>query len=126
MKRELAGYGVLVVEDEFFLASEIEETLAQAGARVIGPVADLAGAFDIVRDVDFDLAVLDINLGGEMVYPLADALTALNVPFLFSTSYSGPEIPIEYRHLPRVEKPYSARALIGGVASLIGASAAAG
>ena len=119
MTAELAGFRVLVVEDEFFLAEEIADILTQAGAYVVGPITDLAGALAQVQDGGFDLAVLDINLHGETSYPLADDLLILQVPFLFATAYSTCQIPPDYRHLPRIEKPYSARALLAGVAGLI-------
>lgn len=115
MGSTLSGYRVLVVEDEYFIAAEIEDALIRAGAEVIGPISDIKEALRQVRGDGFDLAVLDINLGGDLAYPIADALVAQRVPFLFATAYQASEIPPGYRRHRLVSKPYDSRALIDGL-----------
>ena len=78
MQSELAGYRVLVVEDEYFLAAEIEDALTEAGAEVIGT---LAQALEQVKRDAFDVVILDINLRGETSFPIADALAERSMPF---------------------------------------------
>jgi CheY-like chemotaxis protein len=119
MSQELTGHRVLVVEDEFFLASEIEDALTRAGSDVVGPIPDPLGAIDQVLADGFDLAVLDINLGGDLVFPVADALAERGVPFLFASAYPGSGVPSSYRDRPLIVQPYVARELIAGVLDLV-------
>ena len=118
MAQELAGFRVLVVEDEYFLAVELEDELEMAGAVVIGPIGDLEGALQQVRGDGFDLAVLDLNLGGNRAYPVADALAERGVPFVFASAYTSAEIPLRHEHVRLVEKPYSPSSLIKGLIEL--------
>src|SRR5215475_4153960 len=86
----LLGRRVLVIEDEYFLADDIERTLSAMGARVLGPFGELKEATDLVdRNVAIDAAVVDINLRNEMVFPLARILRARKVPFVFTTGYDS-------------------------------------
>jgi DNA-binding response OmpR family regulator len=76
---------ILIVEDESLLAMELEELLQTAGYTIVGPFSDLARARQAAHREAIDLAVLDTNLNGEMVYPLADDLSARAIPFIFVT-----------------------------------------
>lgn len=119
MLNELAGYRVLVIEDEYFLARDLEDTLTQAGAEVIGPLGQLQDALDQVRRDGFELAVLDLNLGGSLAYSVADALTAQGVPFVFASAYALSDIPQRFKNLRYVEKPYHPLAVIRALSRLI-------
>jgi DNA-binding response OmpR family regulator len=96
---------VLVVEDEALLAMELEELLDGAGCTVVGPFSDVARALDAAHRERIDVALLDMNLNGEMVYPLADELTRKGVPFLFVTGYGALDVPERFRSITRVAKP---------------------
>jgi DNA-binding NarL/FixJ family response regulator len=72
----LMGVRVLIVEDEFLVALQLEDDLKELGGEPVGPYGDLASATDAARREEFDVAVLDINLNGRLVYPLADELAA--------------------------------------------------
>jgi CheY-like chemotaxis protein len=85
--RVLSGKRVLIVEDELLVALMIEDFLAEFGCTPVGPCSTVAKALDVVRTETLDLAVLDINLNGEMVYPVANALVARRIPFLFVSGY---------------------------------------
>ena len=85
MRAALEGIRVLVVEDEFLVATLIEDMLVAAGCVVAGPIPRLSKALDAVGSGTFDAAVLDVNLCGDRVYPVADALSRRNVPFVFVT-----------------------------------------
>jgi CheY-like chemotaxis protein len=108
----LSGRRVLVVEDEYFLADDLSRALTQLGAEVLGPVATREEALDLLASGErIDLAVLDINLQGESVFPVADTLLEQGVPFLFATGYDQTAIPLQYQQVPRWEKPFAPEAL---------------
>jgi DNA-binding response OmpR family regulator len=89
----LRGKRVLIVEDEALVAMLIEEILEEFGCTTIGPYGTLAHALKAIRNEAFDLAVLDVNLQGEKVYPVAEELTEQHVPFLFLSGYGDGAIP---------------------------------
>lgn len=104
--RTLRHCRILVVEDEYMLADELQRELSRAGAVVVGPVPTVAMALDLLaREADLDGAVLDVNLGGDLVYPVADALAGRKVPFVFVTGYDAQALPPRFVHAPRCEKP---------------------
>ena len=103
---ELRGRHVLVVEDDYLLAGELRSWLAGEGATVIGPVPRVEAALELLgRSPRLSLAILDINLQGRMVWPVADALMARDIPFVFVTGYDAEVIPRAYAQAPRAEKP---------------------
>ena len=102
----LRGRRVLVAEDEYMLAEDLRAELERVGALVLGPVPSVAEALELVTaEPGPDVAILDINLGGEMAYPVADALRARGIPFVFATGYDAWSIPEAYKDVPRAEKP---------------------
>lgn len=102
----LTNRRILVVEDEYMLADDLRRALEAAGAIVLGPVTRVGKALTLIADkAEIDAAVLDINLGGEMVYPLADTLIARGVPILLTTGYSDRDIPQNYANIARCDKP---------------------
>ncbi|SCW68279.1 MULTISPECIES: response regulator [unclassified Pseudomonas] len=103
----LAGTRVLVVEDEGAIALLIEEMLEEFGCEVVASVARLAAACEIAGSVQVDLAILDVNLAGERVFPVADILRSRQIPFLFSTGYGASGLPAEYAARPVLHKPFS-------------------
>ncbi|SCX95281.1 MULTISPECIES: response regulator [unclassified Pseudomonas] len=103
----LAGTRVLVVEDEGAIALLIEEMLEEFGCEVVASVARLAAACEIARSVQVDLAILDVNLAGEYVFPVADILRERQIPFLFSTGYGASGLPAEYAARSVLHKPFS-------------------
>ena len=102
----LAGRRVLVVEDEFFLADDLAQALEKLGAEVVGPVPSKDKALTLLEAGPLDAAVLDINLKGEAVFPVADALRQQGVPFVFATGYDEASVPSSYQDVPRWEKPF--------------------
>jgi CheY-like chemotaxis protein len=108
----LSGRRVLIVEDEYFVADDLGRALTQLGAEVLGPVATREEAFELLSAGErIDLAVLDINLQGESVFPVADTLLEQGVPFLFATGYDQTAIPAQYQQVLRWEKPFAPEAL---------------
>lgn len=114
MADSLRGRSVLIVEDEFYLADDLAAALGGAGARVLGPFGRADDARRLIESGQaVDLAILDIGLVGDRVFPVADLLRERGAPFLFATGY-GPEIiPDRFSDAPRLEKPVTAAAVIG-------------
>ena len=108
---------ILVVEDEYFIADAMQRELEEVGALVIGPAASVAEAMALLHSGPLDAAILDVNLDGDDIFPLAQMLADRGIPFLFATGYSASDLPSAWRHVPRYEKPVDAvqvaRALLG-------------
>jgi CheY-like chemotaxis protein len=118
-ERTLEDRCILVVEDEYFLADDLRELLADAGAEVLGPVASIAEANKLIASgAPIDAAVLDVNLSGQAVFPVADALQARNVPFVFTTGYDRWTLPDRFIAVPRLEKPLTGANLLTVIAPL--------
>jgi len=117
--RSLEGLRVLVVEDDYLISLLFDDMLTSAGCVVIGPLPRLTDALEAAAKENCDAAVLDVNLGGERVYPVAEILTARHVPFIFVTGYSGDALPHEYAQQPRIAKPFKAAQLLGALSNLI-------
>src|SRR3954462_10275467 len=98
----LRGRCLLVVEDEYLIAADLTASLESIGIEVIGPAASVEEALRLIENAGdrLDGAVLDINLRNERVFPVADALTARGVPFLFTTGYDADSIPKAYGGAP--------------------------
>ncbi|MFL6818375.1 MAG: response regulator [Bradyrhizobium sp.] len=102
---KLCGQHVLIVEDEYFLAQDLAEYFHDLGAEVMGPVASVKEALKLLEVSDVQAAVLDVNLRGERVYPVADALRQRHLPFVFASGYGGESEPAAYAEVPRCVKP---------------------
>ena len=111
---------ILVVEDEYFLADELQTELRDAGAVVLGPIGTLEQALHSIRsDQQIDGAILDLSLQGEMVFPAADLLIERNVPFVFTTGYDESEIPSRFASVVRCEKPIDLTKIVHAVGRII-------
>lgn len=118
MSSRVFGCRVLVVEDEVMVSWVLEDMLADLGCEIVGPAARVNQALVMV-DEAIDLAVLDVNLNGEKSFPVADALVARGVPFVFSTGYSKEGIPDGYKAFPMMQKPYDLTDLSKALESLM-------
>ena len=119
-QQPLAGLEVLIVEDDYFIASDIEAILNKAGARVLGPFSRAEQARSAVqaRSGSPLVAILDINLAGAMVYPLAEDLRRAGVPFVFATGYDDGNVPARFATVPRLLKPVDTRRLLESVSAV--------
>ena len=104
---DLQGLRVLVVEDEAAISLLLEDMLLDFGCEVIGPAARLSAALDAVNREQVDLAILDVNVAGEPIYPVAEALVERSVPFVFSTGYGSAGIKDAYPDRPVLQKPFA-------------------
>jgi CheY-like chemotaxis protein len=102
----LTGKRVLVVEDEAMLIIALQDMLRDIGCQVAASEGGFKGALQRAQEQVFDLAVLDLNLAGLSVSPVADVLAARGIPFVFASSYCSGSIPSRFADRPRVEKPY--------------------
>lgn len=120
MAESLRGLAILIVEDEFYLADDWALALTRAGARVLGPFGRIEDARRAVEcDEAVDFAILDVDLMGDCVFPVADLLRERGAPFLFATGYDREVIPERFRDRPRLEKPFETLALIQLLESLL-------
>ena len=103
--RKLSGNRILLVEDEALVAMMMADVLVKLGFAVVGPCASAAEAVATARDQEVDGAILDVNLGGEMVYPVADFLEARNIPFVFVTGYGAESVDRRFAEVPLLQKP---------------------
>jgi CheY-like chemotaxis protein len=120
----LRGRRLLVVEDDYFIAADIVRTLEAIGVEVVGPAGGVRDALDLIRGAvaPLDAALLDIHLGNERVFPVADELIERAVPYIFVTGYDRVVIPEAYATAPRCEKPLD-RSLMVRVLTKIGVGA---
>jgi DNA-binding response OmpR family regulator len=103
---------VLLVEDEFLLSAVLSADLQEAGYDVLGPYATVAAAMNAVQSLSFDCAILDINLRGELVYPVAEELARRRIPFIFLSGYAPINMPERFRGHARLTKPADSTALL--------------
>jgi CheY-like chemotaxis protein len=121
-----SGLRVLVVEDEMLVSLLIEEMLIDHHCAIVGPFATVPEAVNAARQEAIDVALLDVNIGGAKVYPVADALSARRIPFLFLSGYGQSAIP-EGRPDWRVcSKPFREEDLIGMLREQLGRGVASG
>jgi CheY-like chemotaxis protein len=102
---------LLVVEDESLIAILIEETLVRLGHILVASAVRVGPAVELARTAIVDAAILDINVHGEPIYPVATILVARQIPFLFVTGYNTGEIDERFRECPTVRKPFTGNEL---------------
>ena len=117
----MSGVTVLLVEDDFIVGYDMQMLLEEQGARVIGPAASLLEAQALLATERPTVAVLDVNLGGEYVFPLVNRLLEKQVPFVFATAYADDDrlFPDEARTAPRLAKPVLPNVLIGQLLRIV-------
>jgi PAS domain S-box-containing protein len=108
-----SGWRVLLVEDEALVAMMIQECLSESGHSVIGPISRASDALQAAKDVEYDAAILDINLGDGMAYPVADIVAARGVPFVFVTGYEADTVDDRFSNVPILQKPIERQMLEG-------------
>lgn len=109
---KLEGRRVLVVEDEYFIADDLAHAIEEAGAEVVGPASTGEAAFALLDGPPIDLAVLDINLSGDVNFTVADELARRKVPFVFATGYDAEMIPQRHANRIRWQKPFQVDELV--------------
>ena len=108
----LSSKNILVVEDEYFLATDLSSVIQEMDGQVVGPVGTLSEALELARTANIDLAVLDINLHGEMAYDLVDDLLVRDIPVILATGYGTEGLPERFARCQVVQKPYPVEQLL--------------
>jgi PAS domain S-box-containing protein len=106
-----AAQTIMVVEDEALVALSLNDFLSELGYSVVGPVGRLTDALRILNQANVDAAILDVNLAGEFVYPLAELLRTRNIPFVFATGYSSESIDPRFGDISVLQKPIDRQTL---------------
>lgn len=117
----LRGLRILVVEDEALLSMALVDEIEEAGAQVAGPAASVEGALDIIDITSIDGAILDVELQKKLVYPVADRLIELGVPFVLTTGHDAEVLPERFAGVPHSAKPAPAIEALALLAGLISA-----
>jgi DNA-binding response OmpR family regulator len=113
---------ILVLEDEWIIADQIETALEEAGYAVVGPVGQVDAAMALLKSRPLDAAVLDINLHGDRSFRVARQLARDAIPFVFLSGYARTELPAALRERPLMQKPIDPLALCRHVKALLQSS----
>jgi DNA-binding response OmpR family regulator len=109
---------ILVIEDEMMVAMGLEMALEDAGYEVVGPFGRLDQALDAARNGQMDMALLDVNVRGDAIFPVADVLAARGIPFAFLTGYGREALPIAFKSGRVLSKPFQSDRLLTTVQSM--------
>ena len=110
---------ILVVEDEYLIRMLLEDMLADLGYEIAAAVGTIAEAAEFAAKGEFDIAILDVNLDGQEIYPVADILAKRGLPFVFVTGYGEGSLPEPYRGRPTLQKPFQSGQLQTALAALL-------
>jgi CheY-like chemotaxis protein len=103
----------LVAEDSLLILMSLEMLLEHQDVTIVGPASTVAEALALARAAEFDIAILDVNLHNELIFPVADALRELGIPFIFTTGYEpAGMIAPRFADVPSIQKPYQSAALM--------------
>lgn len=118
---EISERRILIVEDETLVSMLLEDMLADAGAVVVGPASRVDKALAMVEDGDLaiDAAVLDVNLAGDEVFPVAEALDRRETPFVFATGYGKSGLPESWRSRPTLQKPFDMNQVVEALKGIL-------
>jgi DNA-binding response OmpR family regulator len=105
------GGSVFLVEDEVMIRMMVADMLEELGFRVVAETGEINEAISLAQYADFDLAILDVNVNGKVISPVAELITARNRPFIFATGYGSSGLPEEYRDRPALQKPFQIETL---------------
>lgn len=117
--KDVAPRQVLIVEDEPLLALLLQDMLTEEGYGIVAIASNLDDAMEKARSMTFDVAILDMNLGGRTTFPIAEIVLARGKRFIFATGYGAPSVPPSLEHAPVVQKPFQAQHLNAALASAL-------
>ena len=120
MSQTFAGRRVLIVEDESLVAMLLETILEDMGCLAVGPAATVDEGLRMAADETVDAALLDVNVAGRQVFPVAQALKDRGVPFIFSTGYGEGGLPDQWRGQPTLQKPFTEAAVRDALMTAMG------
>ena len=105
------GGSVFLVEDEVMIRMMVADMLEELGFRVAAEAGEINEAMKLAQSVDFDIAILDVNVNGKVISPVAELIQARNLPFIFATGYGSSGLPEDYRDRPALQKPFQLETL---------------
>ncbi len=105
------GRRILIIEDEFLVAMLLEDLLSEMGHCVVACIARIDNGMKFADHADLDFAILDVNVGGEQSFPVAEILRRRGIPFIFATGYGAGGVTSEFRNELTLQKPYEPREL---------------
>jgi DNA-binding response OmpR family regulator len=105
------GGSVFLVEDEVMIRMMVADMLDELGFRVTAEAGEIGEALRLAQSAEFDLAILDVNVNGKVISPVAELIKARNRPFIFATGYGSSGLPEEYRDRPALQKPFQIETL---------------
>ena len=121
--KTLSSLKVLVVEDEALVSMLVEDMLTDLGCAIVGPAAEIEEALRLAGSADIDAALLDVNLGGRPIFPVADALKARGVPFAFASGSGEAGLTDDHRGAAVLQKPFREADLRRVLEGLVGETA---
>ena len=114
-----AGCSVFLVEDEVLIRMMVADMLEELGHTVAAEAGEIGEAVKLAQSTEFDLAILDVNVNGKVITPVAELIKARNRPFIFATGYGASGLPPEYRDRPSLQTPFQLEALSQVIATTL-------
>ncbi len=124
MTTENAQRSALVVEDEVMIRMMVVDMLEQLGYRIAAEAGDIDDAVRLANSAEFDFAILDVNVNGRLISPVAEAIEGRNRPFVFATGYGVQGLPEKFRNRPLLQKPFQMETLSKVIQGALGVTAA--
>lgn len=124
MVTETAQRSALVVEDEVMIRMMVVDMLEQLGYRIAAEAGDIDDAVRLANSTEFDFAILDVNVNGRLISPVAEAVEGRNRPFVFATGYGVQGLPEKFRDRPLLQKPFQMETLSKVIQGALGVTAA--
>lgn len=118
------GGSVFLVEDEVMIRMMVADMLEELGYRVTAEAGEIGEAMELAQTADFDFAILDVNVNGKAISPVAELIAARKRPFIFATGYGSSGLPEEYRNRPALQKPFQLETLAQMIAATLKDTAA--
>ena len=106
-----AGGSVFLVEDEVMIRMMVADMLEELGYRVVAEAGEINEAIRLAQSAEYDVAILDVNVNGKVITPVAELIKARNLPFIFATGYGSSGLPEDYRDRPALQKPFQLETL---------------
>jgi DNA-binding response OmpR family regulator len=119
------GGSVFLVEDEVMIRMMVADMLEELGYSIAAEAGDIEQALELAHTTNFDVAILDVNVNGKLISPVAEVIAGRNRPFIFATGYGTQGLPPEYRNRPSLQKPFQMDGLAAVIQRTLKGSAAA-
>jgi len=119
-----SGGSVFLVEDEVMIRMMVVEMLEELGYNIAAEAGEISEAVKLAQSIEFDIAILDVNVNGKVISPVADLIAARGRPFIFATGYGSSGLPAEYRDRPALQKPFQIETLARVIEQALNSTAA--